>query len=198
MAVVRIGKLVGGDELRNELVLLTKRIQTDLPLRMSRAGLILAGSIQKQIRGNRSRAKRKGRESGLYRKVPIRTKGGKISRTKEGRVRKTYKRRGPLPEHVLGIDTGHLRKSIGAKVKDGVNKFTVKRLFIGAEYTLELGTQVRYAMIHEYGGKIRVRPWGRGKKITITMPKRPYFAPGYKKGLPRALREFGRIRRIIT
>jgi len=81
----------------------------------------------------------------------------------------------------LNVRTGHLRRSI---------KVTIKRE--GSEIVGAIGSNVKYAAIHEYGGVIKAKNapylhfktskgnWVRVKQVTI--PKRPFIAPFLKSG----------------
>lgn len=71
----------------------------------------------------------------------------------------------PNHEH-LWVQTGRLRNSIGSKTQDGIWKWK-------NPLTLEVGTKVVYASIHEFGGIIR---W-KTKKGQAVIPKRPYLQP---------------------
>ena len=84
---------------------------------------------------------------------------------------------GPRPGF-LGVLTGRLRSSIAAGPVDRT----------GNQYTVAIGTNVKYAKIHEFGGIIRPRnkpflAWkGPGGKYIFTqkpvvMPARPFFRP---------------------
>lgn len=66
--------------------------------------------------------------------------------------------RGPRPKY-LGVRTGRLYSSIG--VYRSINR---------NEYSVKIGTNVEYARIHEFGG--RVGKYGRG-----IMPARPFLRP---------------------
>ena len=66
------------------------------------------------------------------------------------------------------VDTSNLLNSIG--VQEGSGGKT--------DATVEIGTNVEYAAIHEFGGAIhQTNAWGKGITQTIHIPARPYLRP---------------------
>ena len=66
------------------------------------------------------------------------------------------------------VDTGNLLGSIS--VQEGSGGKT--------DATVEIGTNVEYAAIHEFGGAIhQTNAWGKGISQTIHIPARPYLRP---------------------
>ena len=66
------------------------------------------------------------------------------------------------------VDTGNLLGSIS--VQEGTTGKT--------DATVEIGTNVEYAAIHEFGGAIhQTNAWGKGITQTIHIPARPYLRP---------------------
>ena len=57
----------------------------------------------------------------------------------------------------------------------------------GGEISARIGTNVKYARIHEYGGVIK-NAFGRGQHRMAFMPMRPFLRPSLTKEQPRALR----------
>ena len=89
---------------------------------------------------------------------------------------------GPRPEK-LGVVTGRLRSSITYLMTPNPGKITA-----------EIGTNVIYGAVHEYGGIILPKKgnylkfktgggWVSVKKVT--MPKRPFIEPGIKDMIPK-------------
>jgi len=69
----------------------------------------------------------------------------------------------------LAAPTGTLRRSLTKKVKVGGNGVSAK-----------IGTNIKYAAIHEYGGTT-------GRNRSVTMPERPFLRPSIQKNRPRIL-----------
>ena len=66
------------------------------------------------------------------------------------------------------VDTSNLLNSIS--VQEGSGGKT--------DATIEIGTDVEYAAIHEFGGAIsQTNAWGNGISQTIHIPARPYLRP---------------------
>lgn len=66
------------------------------------------------------------------------------------------------------VDTSNLLNSIS--VQEGSGGKT--------DATIEIGTNVEYAAIHEFGGAIhQTNAWGKGITQTIHIPARPYLRP---------------------
>lgn len=66
------------------------------------------------------------------------------------------------------VDTSNLLNSIS--VQEGSGGKT--------DATVEIGTNVEYAAIHEFGGAIsQTNAWGKGISQTIHIPARPYLRP---------------------
>ena len=66
------------------------------------------------------------------------------------------------------VDTGTLLNSIS--VQEGSEGKT--------DATVEIGTNIVYSAIHEFGGSInQTNAWGRGISQTIHIPARPYLRP---------------------
>jgi len=66
------------------------------------------------------------------------------------------------------VDTSNLLNSIS--VQEGSGGKT--------DATVEIGTNVVYSAIHEFGGSIsQTNAWGRGISQTIHIPARPYLRP---------------------
>ena len=66
------------------------------------------------------------------------------------------------------VDTSNLLNSIS--VQEGSSGKT--------DATVEIGTNVEYAAIHEFGGAIhQTNAWGKGIEQTIHIPARPYLRP---------------------
>lgn len=66
------------------------------------------------------------------------------------------------------VDTSNLLNSIS--VQEGSGGKT--------DATVEIGTNVEYAAIHEFGGAIhQTNAWGKGIEQTIHIPARPYLRP---------------------
>ena len=66
------------------------------------------------------------------------------------------------------VDTSNLLNSIS--VQEGS--------FGKSDATVEIGTNVEYAAIHEFGGAIhQTNAWGKGIEQTIHIPARPYLRP---------------------
>ena len=66
------------------------------------------------------------------------------------------------------VDTSNLLNSIS--VQEGSGGKT--------DATVEIGTNVEYAAIHEFGGAIhQTNAWGKGIEQYITIPARPYLRP---------------------
>ena len=66
------------------------------------------------------------------------------------------------------VDTSNLLNSIS--VQEGSGGKT--------DATVEIGTNVEYAAIHEFGGAIhQTNAWGKGIEQTILIPARPYLRP---------------------
>jgi len=66
------------------------------------------------------------------------------------------------------VDTGALLGSIS--VQRGSEGKT--------DATVEIGTNIEYAAIHEFGGSIhQTNAWGKGIEQTILIPARPYLRP---------------------
>ena len=66
------------------------------------------------------------------------------------------------------VDTSNLLNSIS--VQEGSGGKT--------DATVEIGTNVEYAAIHEFGGTVQqTNAWGRGISQTIHIPARPYLRP---------------------
>ena len=87
---------------------------------------------------------------------------------------KTERLSGPRPRF-LGVGTGHLRSSI-----------TVSRSIDRNNLTFFIGTNVKYARIHEFGGVIRAKnaPYLAFKigekfirKKQVVIPARPFLSP---------------------
>jgi len=66
------------------------------------------------------------------------------------------------------VDTGNLLGSISVQEGSGGK----------SDATVEIGTNVEYAAIHEFGGAIhQTNAWGKGITQTIHIPARPYLRP---------------------
>ena len=66
------------------------------------------------------------------------------------------------------VDTGNLLNSISVQEGSGGK----------SDATVEIGTNVEYAAIHEFGGAIhQTNAWGKGITQTIHIPARPYLRP---------------------
>jgi len=66
------------------------------------------------------------------------------------------------------VDTGNLLNSISVQEGSGGK----------SDATVEIGTNVVYSAIHEFGGSIsQTNAWGRGIVQTIHIPARPYLRP---------------------
>jgi len=66
------------------------------------------------------------------------------------------------------VDTGNLLGSISVQEGSGGK----------SDATVEIGTNVEYAAIHEFGGAIhQTNAWGKGIEQTIHIPARPYLRP---------------------
>ena len=66
------------------------------------------------------------------------------------------------------VDTSNLLNSIS--VQEGSGGKT--------DATVEIGTNVEYGAIHEFGGPIhQTNAWGKGIEQTIHIPARPYLRP---------------------
>lgn len=66
------------------------------------------------------------------------------------------------------VDTGNLLNSISVQEGSGGK----------SDATVEIGTNVEYAAIHEFGGVIhQTNAWGKGIEQTIHIPARPYLRP---------------------
>jgi phage gpG-like protein len=72
---------------------------------------------------------------------------------------------GPRPRK-LGVVTGRLRNSI---------KISVKQINDSLKGTI--GTNVKYAPVHEFGGRT-------GRNKSVRMPKRPFLQPALEDILP--------------
>ena len=73
----------------------------------------------------------------------------------------------------LAVQSGRLRRSINENV-------TVSKDRVVAQ----IGTNVKYGRIHEYGGTIK-NAFGKG--ITVKMPERPFLRPSVKEKKPRIM-----------
>jgi len=196
--------LKGRKPMRRSLKKAAKKIDVEGEQRVKMAAEVFIRSIQMQIRGNRTRAKRQGRKAGHYRKV-TRGKGGafaktgaKLTRGRGGRFEGTktrFERSSGLPEHVLAIDSGHLRRSIGSPARGG--HYRKGKLLRGGHF-VEFGTNVVYALVHEEGRTINHRNlFGKGISARIKMPKRPFFEPGILKARGKASKILGKILKIV-
>lgn len=68
------------------------------------------------------------------------------------------------------VDTSNLLNSIS--IQEGSGGKT--------DATVEIGTNVEYAAIHEFGGAIhQTNAWGKGIEQTIHIPARPYLRPAF-------------------
>jgi HK97 gp10 family phage protein len=66
------------------------------------------------------------------------------------------------------VDTSNLLNSISVQEGSGSQ----------SDATVEIGTNVEYAAIHEFGGAInQTNAWGKGIVQTIHIPARPYLRP---------------------
>lgn len=66
------------------------------------------------------------------------------------------------------VDTSNLLNSISVQEGSGGK----------SDATVEIGTNVIYSAIHEFGGSIsQTNAWGRGISQTIHIPARPYLRP---------------------
>lgn len=66
------------------------------------------------------------------------------------------------------VDTSNLLNSISVQEGSGGK----------SDATVEIGTNVEYAAIHEFGGTIhQTNAWGKGIEQYITIPARPYLRP---------------------
>ena len=66
------------------------------------------------------------------------------------------------------VDTSNLLNSISVQEGSGGK----------SDATVEIGTNVEYAAIHEFGGAIhQTNAWGKGITQTIHIPARPYLRP---------------------
>jgi HK97 gp10 family phage protein len=66
--------------------------------------------------------------------------------------------------------TRTLERSIHTEVVESSN----------TEVTVEIGTDVVYAAIQEFGGTIhQTNAWGKGIETTITIPPHPYMRPAF-------------------
>ena len=66
------------------------------------------------------------------------------------------------------VDTSNLLNSISVQEGSGGK----------SDATVEIGTNVEYAAIHEFGGAIhQTNAWGKGIEQTIHIPARPYLRP---------------------
>lgn len=72
---------------------------------------------------------------------------------------KNKKMRGPRPD-ILAVVTGRLRSSIAV----------TRPVKHGGRYTTKIGSNVKYARIHELGGMA-------GRNRSARIPKRPYLRP---------------------
>ena len=88
---------------------------------------------------------------------------------------------GGTTEATLAVVTNRLRGSIWHSVK------RPSQLKQGEQITARIGTNVKYARIHEYGGVIR-NAFGRGQHRMAFMPMRPFLRPSLSKEQPRALK----------
>ena len=73
----------------------------------------------------------------------------------------------------LAVRTGRLRKSIHHRITVSANKTTA-----------QIGTNLVYGRIHEYGGTISN---GFGRGLRIEMPERAYLRPSVRKMQPRVV-----------
>jgi len=72
------------------------------------------------------------------------------------------------------VDTSNLLNSIS--VQEGSGGKT--------DATVEIGTNVEYAAIHEFGGTIhQTNAWGKGIEQTITIPARSYLRPAVDENI---------------
>ena len=72
------------------------------------------------------------------------------------------------------VDIGTLLGSISVQKGAG----------IGKDVTVEIGTNVEYAAIHEFGGTIhQTNAWGNGIEQTITIPARSYLRPAVDENI---------------
>jgi len=66
------------------------------------------------------------------------------------------------------VDTSNLLNSISVQEGSGGK----------SDATVEIGTNIEYAAIHEFGGPIhQTNAWGKGIEQTIHIPARPYLRP---------------------
>lgn len=194
-------QLIGADRLARDIDVTVAQIPAAIGVPLAKAAAVVVAEIQKQIRGSRTRAKRSGHKAGLYRRVSRTRASGKFARRGAEGSRARFERYADIPRNVLGIDSGFLRSSIGSRVsRAGIYRRGRTPLGIGRWlYFIEVGTKVKYARIHERGGVINhTNLFGRGIRARIKMPKRPFFAPGIRKGVPKANRILGgRLVRVV-
>lgn len=88
--------------------------------------------------------------------------------------------KGSATNATLAVRTGRLRKSIHYRVKVGGGIGNLKK----AGASAEVGTNVKYGRIHEYGGMIP-NAFGRGMHRMVFMPERAYLRPSIAKMMPR-------------
>jgi hypothetical protein len=151
-------QVFGARKLSSQLLAKGKEIRKTTFKVLTPAAFLMVREIQLQMKGSRTRSKRKGRAV-------------------------------TSPRRKLGIDTGHLRRSIGSRGRGGV--FKKGRTLRGNAY-IEFGTSVVYGLVHEEGRVIPM-PGGRG---SIRMPRRPFFTPGIRKALPAVRRMVAGVLRL--
>ncbi len=120
------------------------------------------------------------------RKLAHKVKDGLINGMEEAVLfveSKTKKRMGKSGE--VGVVTGHLRRSIKSGVKTGTKQF-------GSKVIGWVGSNVKYAPVHEYGATIRpVRgKWlrfkimGQWKTVRqVIIPARPFLRPSIEENI---------------
>lgn len=82
----------------------------------------------------------------------------------------------------LSVRSGRLRKSIHYRVtvSGGISNLRKSKI------VAEVGTNVKYARIHEYGGAI-TNAFGRGQHRMVFMPERSFLRPSIYKMQPRVV-----------
>lgn len=98
----------------------------------------------------------------------------------------------------IGLQSGRLSRSLIPGQRDHVSVFKIT----GVRATLQFGTSVPYAMIHEHGGTVNnpggqdfmiidgrfiplqkghPKSFGKTRPHTIAIPARPFLKPGFEK-----------------
>lgn len=130
--------------------------------------------------------------SGKAGKDPLREAVGQAAGMIEAEAKKNL-----TGGHPLHVRTGRLRSSVHFK--------TARR---GSKVTAQVGTDVVYGAVHEFGAKIvpshakflkfQVKPgeWRTAKSVTI--PARPWLSPAVKAAAPRVKRHIHEaVRKIL-